>query len=212
MSIRSSRLRLQKIDNDFRQYFQNFEPLWYSVWVCPHCFYSDFSTDFNRVSEAAKKSILDESGMIKQNLDFKFTTPREINQVFTAYYLALHWAQTTMSDVAKAARIWLRLSWLYQDVNDEPLFRMASAKALQSYKETYYSNRQGISMEQDQRMALLLGELSIRNGEYQEAARHFRSAIVHKGGNHHINQQARDRIMDLKDVIANQENEYTLEE
>jgi len=35
---RSSKLRLKNIDPDLRQHFVDFDPTWYMVWACPHCF------------------------------------------------------------------------------------------------------------------------------------------------------------------------------
>ncbi|MDD2420555.1 MAG: DUF2225 domain-containing protein [Heliobacteriaceae bacterium] len=195
--IRSSKLKLKGIEPDFRQRFIGFEPLWYVVWVCPACYFANFNVEFPQVSAAAKKKIAQAAPQLKQQLAFEVTSPRKIDQVFTSFYLALHAAGFT-DDAAKTAKIWLRLYWLYSDVNDPAMADFAARQALTYYQKTFYETTQNTPLEQEQRLTYLLGELSLRNGEKDQAFNFFRSAIIRKGGSPHINQQARDRLYELK--------------
>lgn len=196
--VHSTRLALQKIEPDFRQRYENFEPLWYMIWVCPHCFYANFNFEFQKVSEKAKDYILKESAGMREKVWFQFTKPRDLDQVFTAYYLALHCLKTSTADMLKMGKLWLHLSWLYQDADDAEMFKMTSAQALECYRATKYNYMRNISTEQEQRLCLLIGELYLRNGKNEEALKHFHYSIVHHGGSRYINKQAQDRILDLK--------------
>ena len=205
-NVRSSKLRLDKVDNDLRQRFVDFEPLWYLVWTCPNCYYSNFNFEFKQVAEAFKKKLLEQGKQLKAKVRLQFSEPRKLDEVFVTYYLMLQSLQAAgKPNPTEAAKVWLRLSWLYNDAGDEEMFLYASQQALDMFKDTYYNTRRDTSVEQDQRLSLLLGELSMRIGENREALKFFRGAIVRKGGNNTINRQAEDRIRDLKDMILVQE-------
>ncbi len=205
---RSSRLRLQSIDPDLRQHFVDFEPSWYMVWVCPHCSYANFNFEFKQVSEENKKYILKESDRLKKEFPVSFSTPRKIEEVLMAYYLTLHILNSAKKpDVTKIAKVWLRLSWLYNDIQDEDNYKEATSKALEYFKESYYNGNRNTSAEQEQRLTLLLGELSLRMGAYEEAVTFFRNSIMRKGGNATINRQAEDRIQEVKSRLEKQGSE-----
>jgi uncharacterized protein (DUF2225 family) len=197
LEIRSSRLKLERVEQDFRQLFANFEPLWYSIRVCPHCYYANFSSQFDQVSELEKKIVSTHSPAIRSKLSFAFSVPRQLSEVFTAYYLALYWQQKASNDQGSIGNLWLRLSWLYRDVGDQEMYALTSANALKFLEENYYSRDSG-SIQQDQRVCLLLGQLYLEQGRQREALGYFQKAVVHRGGNHNLNQQAQDRIQELR--------------
>lgn len=212
-NVRSSKLRLDKVDYDLRQRFVDFEPLWYLVWTCPNCYYSNFNFEFKQVPEAFQKKLLEQGKRLKAKVRLQFSEPRKLDEVFVTYYLMLQSLQAAgKPNPTEAAKVWLRLSWLYNDAGDEEMFLYASQQALDMFKDTFYNTRRETSIEQDQRLSLLLGELSMRIGENTEALKFFRGAIARKGGNNTINRQAEDRIRDLKDIILVQEKKEKEEE
>ncbi len=207
-NVRSSKLRLDKVENDLRQRFVDFDPLWYLVWTCPNCYYSNFNFEFKQVPEAFKKKLLEQGKQLKTKVRLQFSEPRKIDEVFLSYYLMLQSLQASgKPSPSETAKVWLRLSWLYSDAGDQEMYLYASRKALDMFKDSYYNTRRDTSVEQDQRLSLLLGELSMRLGEDTEALKFFRGAIARKGGNNTINRQAEDRIRDLKDMVLKQEKD-----
>ncbi|MDD2373250.1 MAG: DUF2225 domain-containing protein [Syntrophomonadaceae bacterium] len=203
--VRSSKLRLDKIDPDLRQHFHDFEPLWYAAWICPHCYYTNFNFEFKQVSDALIKKIIEQGQELKSKVKVDFSSPRRIDEVFTSYYMILQTLQAGKVEPTKSAKIWLRLSWLYSDVEDEEMFNYTSEKALEAYSESYFNTRRNTSVEQDQRLTILLGELCLRVNQKEEALKHFRNSIVRKGGNNNLNRQAEDRIHDLR-IALSEEN------
>ncbi|MGE5390485.1 MAG: DUF2225 domain-containing protein [Deltaproteobacteria bacterium] len=202
--MRSSKLRLDKVDNDMRQHFEEFEPLWYAVWVCPHCFYANFNFEFKQISDAMKPKIIEHGKTLQGKVNLNFSTPRKIDEVFLTYYMAMQTLQQAAKpEPGKFAKVWLRLSWLYSDVGDEEMYDMTTREAYASFKDSYFNTRRDSSVEQDQRINLLLGELSLRVGEKEEAMKFYRDAIVRKsGGNNVLNKQAEDCISALKASLA----------
>jgi uncharacterized protein (DUF2225 family) len=193
-----SKLKFEKMDHDFRKHYIDFEPLWYSLWVCPHCYYTNYYLEYGSVPEYKTQNILARTAELKKQFAFQFSEPRTIDQVFTAYYLALVNAEFYNASPLKFAKIWLQLSWLYHDVNDEEMFDTASAMALRNYYDVLYKTGENLSIEQAQQCFLLLGELYLLKGDEKEALRHFFTAIKKDGGRETFNQQAEDRIHDIR--------------
>lgn len=200
--VRSSKLRLDKIDSDLRQHFHDFDPLWYAVWICPHCYYANFNFEFKQVSEALIKKIMEQGQELKSKIKVGFSSPRKIDEVFTSYYMILQSLQVGKVEPAKTAKIWLRLSWLYRDVEDEEMYNYTSEKALKAYSDSYFNTRRNTTVEQDQHLTILLGELCLRLNQKEEALKHFRNSIVRKGGNNNLNRQAEDRIHELRLALS----------
>lgn len=195
--VRFTKLAINKVDPDFRQHFVGFEPLWYSVQICPQCNYASLGEDFDKITEKVKSVISQKLSEQKVEVATKFPAERNINQVFTSYYLVLYWLKGITTHKLQEGKLWLRLAWLYEDVNDLELSKMASEKALTLYKDLYHNSRRETTVEQDQRLTMLLGELCMRNDLRAEAQQYFRDTIVHKGGNKVMNETARDRMRDI---------------
>ena len=196
--IRYTKLAIDKIDLDFRRHFVGFEPIWYSVQICSHCKYASLIEDFDKITEKAKNSIPQKISELKSGINGNFTTKRTIDQVFTLYYLALHCIEG-LNNKHQESKLWLRLAWLYDDVAELELSKMASEKALILYKDLFHNSRSQTTVEQDQHMTMLLAELCVRNGLMTEAQQYFRDTIVHKGGNKVMNETARDRMRDIRE-------------
>ena len=193
--IRYTKLALDKVDKDFRKRFIGFDPLWYSIQTCSNCGFASLTEDFAKVEEKAKQKIKEK--LSKLSVQAAAAQPT-INQVFASYYLSLHLVKGAVTDKMQEAKLWLRLAWLYEDVNEADLSKMAAENALVLYKDMYHNGRRQTTVEQDQRLTMLLGELSLRAGLKEEAHKYFRDTIVNKEGNKTMNEQARDRIQDIR--------------
>ncbi|MGI6778992.1 MAG: DUF2225 domain-containing protein [Acetivibrionales bacterium] len=197
-AFRLSKLKLEKQDFDFRRKYVDFEPLWYSIWVCPNCFYSNSYSDFEKMSGMTVKLVKEKVRDIKDRVSFRFSTPRNIDEVFASYYLALYFAEASIADPLKPAKLWLQLSWLYQDVNEEELSKKASLTSLDYYHNAYYNGSLDFSVQEEQQLCLIIGELLLKKGAAKEAAQHFYKAIKNKSDSPGLNKQAQDRIQDLR--------------
>jgi uncharacterized protein (DUF2225 family)/CheY-like chemotaxis protein len=198
--IRFTKLPLEKVDLDFRQHYVGFEPLWYAVQVCPQCGYAHLTDNFDKITEHDRNMISQKFSQLQFNSP-GISSQRDINQAFTSYYLALYWLKDTKPYKLHEAKLWLRLAWLYDDVKEPELSKLASEKALAIYKDLYQNNRAQTTVEQDQRTTMLLAELCVRQGLKDEALRYFRDTIVNKGGNKIMNEKARDRMHDIRDQM-----------
>jgi hypothetical protein len=198
---RSSKLRVKQIESDYRQIYTDFDPLWYIVWVCPHCCYANFSSDFMNISERERERIKAMSSTVKETFSFRPSIPLSLTQVFTGYYLMLHWYQQLKipsTDLEKLGKIWLRISWLYFDVQEMEMFTAATGKALDHFLNLLNDIKLKTTAAQDQYLYLLVGELSLKLGNSADAKGYFYKSIGVKGGNVRMKQQAQDRIQEMK--------------
>jgi len=206
--VRSSKLRVKSIDNDQRQRFEGMEPLWYMVWVCPNCYYTSFNFEFKQVTDETRKLIDKQGAEFKRDFKISFSKPRQLNEVLESYYLLLRIYESAQKpDPGKLAKVWLRLYWLYKDAEDTEMTAEAAAKALEYFKDTYYNGRRNTTPEQEQRLTILLGELSLEVGAKEEAMTFFRNSILRKGGSNAINRQAEDRYQDLKKILMSEQEQ-----
>jgi uncharacterized protein (DUF2225 family) len=203
--IRYSKLRLKQVEPDYRQVYADFEPLWYEVWVCPYCYYANFSNDFLRVSDQERKQIKELSDKAKDIFGPYLEESSCLSHVFSGYYLMLYWSKNATSpslNLEKLGKLWLRLSWLFHDVHEVEISSAAAKKALEYFLALLNDIRFKTNAAQDQYLYLLIGELNLKTGNITEAKNYFRKSIVTNGGNAHMKQLAQQRILDLKSFAS----------
>ena len=203
--IRMSKLKLLKTDQDMRRRYADFEPLWYSIWVCPDCYYTSYHYDFESLNPKLAKAVAEKTRELNDKIQIDFKAPHDINRVFTTYYLALYCAGIYKAPPLKFGKLWLQLSWLYRDFEDEEMAKNASMTALENYHNAFYNSKLDISAEEEQQCCMILGELFLQKGDVKEAAKHYHKAINRGSGSPALNQQAQDRLFDIRQMAKEQE-------
>lgn len=202
--IRKSRLRLEKIKDNLRKIYKDFEPIWYRIRVCPECYYSAPGIKFNNISKSNKKKI--RTGFKKiiedeTNLQFSagFSNPRNLNEVFNSYYLNIACYNFIETEIEQVAASWLRLSWLYQDQGENELAEKASKKAYHNLKDFYYrSNKQNLNSQTKEKLALLLADLSIKHGYHEEATSILDKIVRKSTTKPYYKELARDKFIEIR--------------
>lgn len=195
---RISKLKLLTVEPDFRQKYVDFEPLWYTIWLCPSCNYANFYYEFESLPARSVKALIASGDEIRNKLPEKFSGAHEINKVFTAYYMALFCAEAYNAPPLKLAKLWMQISWLYKDQEDYDMYNMAASKALEYYHSAYYNSKLSVSVEQEQQLNIIMGELYLLKGERNEALKCFHAAIKRSQGKPLLNQQAQLRVEELR--------------
>lgn len=200
---RMTKLRLEKRENDLREVFKDFDPLWYAIRTCPHCFFAKYHGDFEktyRLSERGLNPYREKAIQLVGKILLPPTEPLTINKVFIDYHLALFFAEIDNAPLTMA-KLYMSLSWLYQDAGDENLYNYSWNKAFSYYHKVYYeANLSGFSPSHEQQLCIILGELFYRKGEKTEALKHIYAAIRRSDGISYYNNLARDRYMEIKDA------------
>lgn len=173
----SSKLVLKgDLSCNMRRIYQSFDPIWYEVITCPHCYFSALESGFTSEEKVKKEMISDQLDLIKMNLELRFQEPRDIEQVFASHYLALICSNGFDKKKQIDAKLWLSLSWLYSDINDEKMERFAAEKALE-YTDIYYSECD-LSLEARQVALMILGTLARKLRNYNDAILYLSKAIA----------------------------------
>lgn len=202
--VRNSKLRLKKIREDLRPIYKEFKPEWYKIWSCPYCFYTARKTDFfdfssrqeNKIKNNFKQQIQTTLGSTYQP---GYSTPRTINQVFDAYYLALKLYNLIQASHDKLGYLWLRLNWLYEDVDAEELSHKASFKAMTHLQEFYFNSGDAqLPRPQEDKLTLLLALLLAKHQKSEKALPLLDNLIRSPQTNPRQKQLARDKFIEIR--------------
>lgn len=194
-----SKLRSTGMDKDLRRRYENFDPLWFNVWTCSECYYSNFYNEFPNLSPSKFKFVTAKLTSILNGQKLTITKDVDINQLFTKYYLAMYCAEADKSPNIKLGKIWMNLMWLYSDCGDEDMVKVASASALNYYQEAYLKCDSPLKPETEQQLCIILAELCLLNNKSEDAFKFLMSARKQRGGNKTYAQMAEYRIDELKE-------------
>ncbi len=198
-SILFSLLRVMKTHLDLRVEYQDFDPLWYSVIVCPKCKYANTEKKFADIGGFEAKNILkrlSDAGV--GDIKDIYTPTRNIDDIFMAYYDALFCSESIGDNSVVKATLWLNLVWLYEDVGDTVMIDVASRKALECYNHIYNQTRLFETPEEEQQIFMILAELNIRVGDKQQAMNFLSEAFRSDSSNRMYKERCRRRFDDLK--------------
>lgn len=196
--IRHSKLNLDKIEDDFRMIYKNFDPTWYSIWTCPNCYYADFFEEFTKkLHSYHQDAILKKTDTLRKIFHRTLKEERTVDDVIHSYYQAIQSLLLKKNHSRDLGKVWIRLAWLYKDLGDVGMYEKASLQAFAYYYDNYYNS--GISsVKEDQQLSYLLGLFYLKFNNPVNARKHFFKAIVKRTGDQRINNQAYDQIQDLK--------------
>jgi uncharacterized protein (DUF2225 family) len=193
-----SKLRSKGMDNDLRRRYENFDPLWYNVWTCPKCYYSNYYHEFPSILPAKHKLISAKIKSILNGEQLSIAKDTNINQLFTQYYLLLSCAQAIAAPNIKLGKIWMNLMWLYRDCEDDEMVTIAATSALKYYEQAYLKCDTDLKPEDEQQLCIILAELYIINENKDEAFKYLMKARTQRGGGRTFSQMAELRLEELK--------------
>ncbi len=169
----TNKLTVASTDDDYRINYLGGEPIYFDIITCPHCWYSALKEYFDK-GMATKYLFVQDMQQNKSSLHLNTEKIVNINDVFAAYYLALFCAKTCFSadrDLV-IGKLWLRLSWIYQDCKDDEMYDEATKKAHAAFMDAYVnSTAEGKAAQQ---LLLLAGVLCHKVGD-DKSAKHMLS-------------------------------------
>ena len=148
---------------DLRKYYTDFQPEWFDVITCRHCYFSTIQNYYADPKPILKQKIEGGLAAARESVLLDFEAQRNIDFVFAVHYLALLCADGFLSyAIPLRAKIWGNLSWLYEDAGDAEMERFAAAKAAAAYGEVYTSTH--MSPIQEQTTCLSIAGMQRRAG------------------------------------------------
>lgn len=166
---------------DFRKTLKDFQMEWYSILVCPECYFSMLIEYFTEPISLVKQKIEKELQDLRGQETFDFTVDRDLDFVFASHYLALRCSAAMPSKQTQVDfRLWSELSWLYEDVGDREMEVFAANKAAEMGEAMYMSGT--LNPVQEQTICLQTAGMLYRTGERENMARWLFKAKTSKMG------------------------------
>ena len=191
--------KVLKKDEDFCTHYQDINPIFYEIFVCPCCSYSASESSYEELN-STELHILKEKFSGVQVLK-TYCSERDVNDALASFKLALHTATLKNAKNSIIAGLCLKIAWMYRYLGDEKE-KQFLAYALDNYKAAYDKERFPIGNLDQMTMQYLLGELSRRLENYDEAGVWFNKVIQNpfRSSNPRIDRLAREQWSLLRDL------------
>ncbi|WP_235775208.1 MULTISPECIES: DUF2225 domain-containing protein [Paenibacillus] len=170
--VRPSLKRAVRRDADFCSYYQNENPDYYVVRVCPHCGFASTENSVERLTDWQRKTFMMQIGSRWETRSFE--GKRSWSEALETYKLALLCAQAIQDKERLIASLLHHIAWMYRYNGDKAQELRFLKHSLDSYINVF--QHEGISGS-DARLMFLIGELNRRTGQFNEAVKWF-SRIV----------------------------------
>lgn len=168
--VKSSKCIVQHRETDFNLIYQDINPTWYAVWVCPQCHYAALTDNFASPLLPHEKPRVAKGLELLKRPEPDFLGERGPTEGLRSYELAIQTAQLKHAAPEIFAGLFLRAAWLCRELKQTELEQTYLKEALRYYVETYQA---GHNADSYLRQMYLIGELHRRLGMYNQAVQWF---------------------------------------
>lgn len=179
LSVRSSRVYVQKKESDFHTIYKDISPLHYSIVVCPACHYAASQTGFDQSLPAKTAGQLSAALALMSAEKLNYGGERDLHTALASFQLAIRSAQLKKAPAAEIAGLILGSAWTSREKGDKGLENTYLEQALRFYLQAYQQSEHSIANMNEVQAAYLIGELYLRLGQYNEAVNWFNHVISH---------------------------------
>ena len=169
-------------DDDSRMYYEGVEPLFYDVISCSKCWYTALKEYFDKgraTLQYFQKTMEPYKSVMQYNVD---KSTYNIDDVFLSYYFAMFCVNECYNTGRSLihAKLWLRLSWLYNICGDEDQ-EMAATKKAREFFLAAFSESNLDEGRQAMFLMIVMGVVCFKVGD-RKNAKFFLSQVVLKSG------------------------------
>ena len=174
-----SRLNVLRRDEDGYVQFENFNPCYYTVWICEHCGYAADEKTFTSTFAERHLKIL-RNALLNRNIKIPFTEERTLENATTSFLLALKFLEILKGKSSKRAKYAHQLAWIFREAGDkvreEEFLRMAA----EFYEDALATERFPIDTLTDNTVIYVLAAIYYRLGERQKTTTYLSQLINDK--------------------------------
>lgn len=163
-----SRLPVLKRDEDACTHYVDFNPYYYTVWVCEHCGFAADEQTFTTKIPDRHLAIL-RAALLTRNIKIPFTEVRTLGNASTAFFLALKFLEIIRGKASKKAKYAHQLAWIYREAGDEVHEREFMLQAANFYEEALAKERFPIGELTDNAVIYLVAAIYYRLGDKTKA-------------------------------------------
>lgn len=198
---KSRAYQLTRRDADFCPHYEGVNPLFYQVWVCPHCSYAAYKDHWKSLTEDERIAMRQVSGEATEGMRFDFSQPeRSLFAAILSFQLAYRcYARRMPRAYDHLGGIQLRLAWLCRIGNDRKREFQHMGAAMAHFAEAFDHGR-NLTMS-DGKIAYMLGELNRRIGNGEAAVEWFMRAIKADPAKGEVYRMSRDQLFEAKESI-----------
>lgn len=174
---RSRFVKVFNYDSDFCPIYsdESMNPLLYYINTCPHCGYSE-SEDFSPYFPPGALDMIN-SKVVDAWIPQDYCQDRTIPVAINAYKLAIYCGTLKREKHIIMAGLYIRLAWLFRSIKNDNQEQRFLKLALKEYSESYMSDDFKGSSISETRIFYLIGELSRRTHQSEQAVKYFSKVI-----------------------------------
>ncbi len=187
-------IKVLERDTDLSATYADFNPTYYGVVLCEECGFAAFSSSFADLPFLELKEIENNVTSAWKKRDFpKVRTVDNAIAIHKIAYVNYITRKNKPSDAAKCA---LRISWFLREKGNNDESEKFQGEALKQYKKAYVEENLDLDPDYRTTVYYLIGELSRRQDDYNEAVKWYREAIIsnRNGKNLKIERLAEDQM------------------
>ena len=190
---------------DLRIFYEDFKAEWYEIITCPYCYFSTYYEYFRTTELLRKPYYEEELKAAYDTLSLDFLAERDLNFVFTQHYLALLCSCGLKNFRQINARMWENLIWLYREVGDSEMARLALEQTLACYQDVYQNC--ALDPVQEQRTCMAVAVILYQIGEYKKAREWAFRVRTNRIGKKAYSNLAEKLIDDIREEMERMENQ-----
>lgn len=199
--VRTRAVRPKERESDFHVRYEEVNPTWYGIVICPGCAYAAYQDDFAALEDGARARLWDGREERLAMLPRPLTGSRTLADAVTALDVAMRCYEDRGATDSRRAVLQHRRAWLERESGDAAAERMWLTRSRDSYIRAFEGDKR-LSEEAAARIAYLVGDLSERLGDLRVAAQWLETATrVAPKSAAGIARTARDRLQDVREVI-----------
>lgn len=175
-----SRIAVLSRDEDACTHYENFNPYYYTVWVCENCGFAADEKTFTTKMPDRHLQIL-RNILLTRNIKIPFAAERTIGNAATSFLLALKYQELIRGKASKKAKYAHQLAWIYREAGDKEKEQEFLRKAVEFYEEALSKEHFPIDALTDNAVIYLIAAIYRRLGEPKKATPYLSRLIGDQG-------------------------------
>ncbi len=171
-----SRIISVKTDDDFCVHYKDFNPYYYTIWICEKCGYAADENHFTGHMHPKHQELI-RNFLNERKISLEHREERTLAEAVRSYKLAIFFAELISASAGHIAGLYLKLAWIYREDEDKEKEDEALAKAVVYYDKSLSTERYPIGNMTDNMVIYLIGAIYKRIGNYESATQYLSRVI-----------------------------------
>lgn len=178
LNIRSNAVYVVKKEADFHIVYKGLNPFYYSIVVCPSCYYAASQGVFGQeIPESLAGQLKFALDKLRPELSFDPCGERDRAAALECFILAVRTAQLKKVPAGELAGLLHGAAWISREMDHKESELVYLKEALKYYMEAYNRAPDAVAHMNEAQATYLIGELYRRTGDFARAIQWFRFAL-----------------------------------